>query len=61
MQTKNVYKQHNTVILDHDTLPVHITTTVINKPLGHSILCPTDIGESLKSSLPPLWEGISRH
>lgn len=41
MQTKNVYKQHNPVILDHDTLPVHITTTVINKPLGHSVLCPT--------------------
>lgn len=40
MQTKNVYKQHNTVILDHDTLPVHITTTVINRPLGHSVLCP---------------------
>lgn len=61
MQTKNVYKQHNTVILDHDTLPVHITTTVINKTFGTLFYAQQDIRKSLKSSLPPLRESISRH
>lgn len=41
MQTKRVYEQHSTVMLDHDTLPVHRATTGINKPVGHSVLCPT--------------------